>query len=105
VLDVVAQARALAEPIGQHRVLQALPGLAPRTLGPRPMPDSGLTQRELEVLRLMCQGATNRDIAQRLSITDNTAANHVRSILTKTNSANRTQAALLAVSRGWVPEA
>lgn len=105
VIDTVAQARALAEPIGQQRVLRALPGLPAHAPGPRPLPDSGLTQRELEVLRLLCQGASNREIAERLSISENTAANHVRSILTKTNSANRTQAAMLAVSRGWAPPA
>jgi DNA-binding CsgD family transcriptional regulator len=105
VVDAVAQARALAEPIGQHRVLQALPGFTARAPGPRPVPDNGLSQRELEVLGLLCQGASNREIAQQLSISENTAANHVRSILTKTGSANRTQAAMLAVSRGWVPPA
>ncbi len=57
------------------------------------------------MLRLLCQGASNREIADALSISENTAANHVRSILTKTGSANRTQAAMLAVSRGWVPPA
>lgn len=105
VLDAVAQARALAEPIGQHRVLRALPGLTTRAAAPRAGSDSGLTQRELEVLRLVCRGASNREIAQTLTISKNTAANHIRSILTKTGTANRTQAATLALSRGWVPEA
>jgi DNA-binding CsgD family transcriptional regulator len=105
VIDAVAQARALAEPLGQRRVLHALLSLTAHAPGPRPVPDSGLTQRELEVLRLLCQGASNREISQQLTISENTAANHVRSILTKTSSANRTQAAMLAVSRGWVPPA
>jgi DNA-binding CsgD family transcriptional regulator len=104
VLDAAERARAIAEPIGQQRVLRALSGLTAHAAGPRPGTDSGLTERELEVLRLVCQGATNREIAQRLVISENTAANHVRSILTKTGSANRTRAAMLAVSRGWVPE-
>ena len=104
VLDAVEQARAIAEPIGQRRVLRALSGLTASGAGTRPGTDSGLTERELEVLRLVCEGATNREIAQRLVISENTAANHVRSILTKTGSANRTRAAMLAVSRGWVPE-
>jgi DNA-binding CsgD family transcriptional regulator len=104
VLDVAEQARAIAEPIGQHRVLRALAGLTANAAGRRPGTDSGLTERELEVLRLVCEGATNREIAQRLVISENTAANHVRSILTKTGSANRTRAAMLAVSRGWVPD-
>ncbi len=111
VLDAVAQARALAEPIGQRRVLRALAGIPVPAAAPRhDTPaghdaDCGLTDRELEVLRLLCQGASNREIARRLFISENTAANHVRSILMKTSSANRTQAAMLAVSRGWVPPA
>jgi DNA-binding NarL/FixJ family response regulator len=46
------------------------------------------------VLGLLAQGLGNRAIAERLVISENTAANHVRSILAKTGSANRTQAAL-----------
>jgi DNA-binding CsgD family transcriptional regulator len=103
VLAAVEGARAIAEPIGQRRVLEALPVAVPGA-GPRPWVDSGLTDRELQVLRLVCQGATNRDIARSLFISENTAANHVRSILTKTGSPNRTRAAILAVSRGWVAE-
>lgn len=104
VLHAVQRARGIAEPIGQRRVLRALPGLTSSAAGPRPGTDSGLTDRELEVLRLVCEGATNREIAERLVISENTAANHVRSILTKTGSPNRTRAAMLALSRGWVPE-
>jgi DNA-binding NarL/FixJ family response regulator len=100
--DAVAAARAIAEPIGQVRVLRALSALPPAGATARPVPESGLTGRELEVLGLLAQGASNRQIAQGLVISENTAANHVRSILTKTGAANRTQAAMLAVSRGWV---
>jgi DNA-binding CsgD family transcriptional regulator/tetratricopeptide (TPR) repeat protein len=103
VRDAVERARAIAEPIGQRRVLDALPGPPPGA-GFRPGADSGLTDRELDVLRLVCEGATNRDIARALVISENTAANHVRSILMKTGSPNRTRAAILAVSKGWVPE-
>ncbi len=103
VRDAVERARAIAEPIGQRRVLDALPGAA-AAAGPRPGADSGLTGRELEVLRLVCEGATNREIASSLFISENTAANHVRSILIKTGAPNRTRAAILAVSKGWVPE-
>jgi DNA-binding NarL/FixJ family response regulator len=83
-------------------VLRALSALEPRSAATRPIPDSGLTGRELEVLGLLAEGASNRQIAERLVISENTAANHVRSILAKTGVANRTQAAILAVSRGWV---
>jgi DNA-binding NarL/FixJ family response regulator len=52
------------------------------------------------VLRLLGAGLSNRDIAARLVISENTAANHVRSILAKTGSGNRTQAAVYAAAAG-----
>jgi DNA-binding NarL/FixJ family response regulator len=50
----------------------------------------------VEVLRLIAIGKSNRDIANTLFVSPNTVANHVRSILTKTNTANRTEAAAYA---------
>jgi DNA-binding NarL/FixJ family response regulator len=58
---------------------------------------AGLSRREVEVLRLVAAGKGNREIAERLFVSHNTVANHVRSILTKTNTANRTEAAAFAV--------
>jgi DNA-binding NarL/FixJ family response regulator len=52
-----------------------------------------LTAAELKVLRLLAQGATNKAIGARLSLSPHTVANHVHRILTKTNTANRTEAA------------
>ena len=57
----------------------------------------GLSQREVEVLRLIAAGKSNREIADVLFISINTVANHVRNILTKTNAANRTEAATFAI--------
>ncbi len=57
---------------------------------------AGLTAREAEVLRLVAEGLLNREIGERLVISEHTAANHVRSILAKTGSGNRTQAAMYA---------
>ena len=62
-------------------------------------PDS-LTQREVEVLRLVALGKTNQLIADELFITPRTVANHVTNILTKTDSANRTEAAMYANRHG-----
>ena len=59
---------------------------------------AGLSQREVEVLRLITAGKSNREIAEELFISSNTVANHVRNILTKTDSANRTEAAAFAIS-------
>jgi DNA-binding CsgD family transcriptional regulator len=63
---------------------------------------AGLTEREAEVLRLVAEGLSNRDVAQRLFISPNTAANHVRSILMKTGCANRTEATTFAHHHGLV---
>lgn len=55
-----------------------------------------LTPRELEVLELIAQGSSNREIADLLSISERTVKNHMSSILSRLNLRDRTQAALLA---------
>jgi DNA-binding CsgD family transcriptional regulator len=62
----------------------------------------GLTEREVEVLRLIAKGRTNRAIAEELFITENTVANHVKNVLSKTQSANRTEAAAYAIDKNLV---
>ncbi len=57
----------------------------------------GLTEREVEVLRLITAGKTNPEIGKELFISSNTVANHVRNILTKTNTPNRISAAGYAI--------
>lgn len=57
---------------------------------------AGLTPRELEILRLLADGKTNKEIAQALFISTNTVAIHVARVLAKTGSSNRTEAAAYA---------
>jgi DNA-binding NarL/FixJ family response regulator len=57
---------------------------------------AGLSKRELEVLRVLAAGRSNREIAERLFVSPNTVANHVRNILAKTGTSNRTEAAAYA---------
>lgn len=64
--------------------------------------DEELSQRELDVLKLLAQGASNRDIAARLVLAEGTIKNHVSSILIKLHAANRTQAANMARERGLI---
>ena len=59
-----------------------------------------LTAREVEVLRLLAIGRTNKDVSLVLAISLNTVATHVRSILNKTRCANRTEAAAYAIRHG-----
>jgi len=58
---------------------------------------AGLSRRETQVLRLVAQGKGNRQIARELFVSPNTVANHVSSILSKTHSANRAEAAAFAI--------
>lgn len=69
---------------------------------------SQLTSSEMDVLRLVAEGADNQAIAQQLNITSQTVANRLGIIYHKLQVHNRTQAALVAIRRGWVtldPEA
>jgi DNA-binding NarL/FixJ family response regulator len=59
-----------------------------------------LTQRELEVLRLVAAGHTNREIAAELHLSPRTVHNHLAHILTKTKTANRTAASAFALRHG-----
>lgn len=63
-----------------------------------------LTEREIDVLRLVAQGASNPQIAEDLHITVNTVKVHLRNILSKLQLDNRTQAAAYAVQSGLISE-
>lgn len=104
--DAAERATGLAAPRGLRRVRrlaeQALRLPAGRSPAPqrRAAGPDGVTARELEVLALLTDGLSNREIAERLVISESTAENHVRSILRKTGSSNRTQAARYATKQG-----
>ena len=61
---------------------------------------SKLTDREIEVLRLMARGLSNADIADQLFLSDGTVRNHVSAILAKLGVSDRTQAAVIAIQHG-----
>jgi len=67
---------------------------------PQSNPLQPLSDREREVLMLIAQGSSNREIAERLNITEGTVKNHVSNILGKLQAENRTQAANIARQRG-----
>lgn len=62
----------------------------------------GLTSRELEILFAMAAGHADKEIAQRLSMTEATVKSHVRTVFLKTGTANRTQAVALAMRTGLI---
>ena len=96
---------AIATELGMLPLMERVKGLIDK-LGTRPTPrpvyPSGLTQREVEVIRLVSSGMTDRAIAEVLIISSHTVSNHVKNILNKTDSANRTEAATYAVLHGLV---
>ena len=64
--------------------------------------DDGLTAREIDVLRLIAAGDRNRDVAEKLSISDETVKAHISHILEKLNAKDRTQAVAIGVHRGFI---
>jgi DNA-binding NarL/FixJ family response regulator len=67
---------------------------------PQRLTKDPLTEREMDVLKLVAQGCSNKDIAATLSISELTARTHVSSILGKLHLASRTQAALYSLQKG-----
>ena len=74
-----------------------------RVVRRREGPD-GLTAREVEVLRLVAYGLSNKEIASRLVISPKTAGNHIQHIYTKIGTSNRAGAGLFATRHGLLPE-
>jgi DNA-binding CsgD family transcriptional regulator len=103
---VAAIGRARAEQLEAEGAATPLADLVDELLRDEPPPTAanghpgsnfGLTQRELEVLRLLTEGLTNQEIADRLFISARTAQTHVASILAKLDAGSRAAAAAIAV--------
>ena len=84
--------------VAQKLMLQIRQSAAPAPV------EHSLTVREMDVLKCMAQGLSNREIALKLSISTRTVTTHVRNILDKLDLANRTQAALYAVEHGFMKQ-
>jgi DNA-binding NarL/FixJ family response regulator len=98
-----AQAREVADRLGARPLRDAVDAFARRArldLGAGPVEAAVLTPREEEVLRLVAQGLTNRQIGRRLGISEKTASVHVSNILTKLDASGRAEAVTVAHRRG-----
>jgi DNA-binding NarL/FixJ family response regulator len=85
-----------------RRVIEGFARAVPASESSFPEALAELTEREIEVLRLIARGLTNAEIAEELVITAGTAKTHVRSILMKLDLRDRVQAAVLAYETGLV---
>ena len=101
-IRIVHSGGSLLQPLIASKLIQhmAQPQAAEQNSGRQPL--EPLTARELEVLQLLAAGQTNRQIADRLVVTERTVKFHVSSILAKLGAANRTEAVALANQRGLV---
>lgn len=84
------------EALGRRARLELTPEAEPAPASVRPHDRFGLTARELEVLALVAEGRTNRQIADELFITEKTAGHHVSNLLGKLDAATRVEAAAIA---------
>ena len=95
-IRVVAKGGSFLQPAVTTKVLAELNRLTSRAVpGESELPDS-LSRRELEILRLVASGASNKEIASALFITEGTVKNHITNILDKLGVSDRTQAAVKA---------
>jgi DNA-binding NarL/FixJ family response regulator len=99
----VAAGQALIQPSIASKVVAEFARLAPRPApAERDALPAALTEREMDVLRALAAGLSNREIAERLVITEGTVKNHVSSLLGKLAVRDRTQAVLRAQQLGLI---
>jgi two-component system NarL family response regulator len=96
-IRAVSRGESLIQPVVASKVLDRLAELSKKT----PSAET-LSEREIEVLRLMASGVSNRDIADQLSITQSTVKTHITSIFQKLNVTTRTEAVTTALRKGVI---
>lgn len=97
-IRVVSEGGSLLQPVVASKLLQHMSTQAGK--GQPAFED--LTEREMEVLRLLAQGKPNKEIAETLVITERTVKFHVSSILSKLGAGNRTEAVMIAAQHGLI---
>jgi DNA-binding NarL/FixJ family response regulator len=104
-LNAIERGEAAITPAIAARILAELarPGPAPAPASTEPDPDH-LTDRELDVLRLVVRGMRNKEIASELGISENTAKFHLRNILDKLHAQNRAEVVARAMREGLLED-
>jgi DNA-binding CsgD family transcriptional regulator len=80
-----------------------VPATEPFTLNQEKLGDLGITPRELEILELIAQGLSNREIAERLFVSENTVKTHSSRLFEKLSAKRRTQAVQIGKELGLIP--
>jgi DNA-binding NarL/FixJ family response regulator len=101
-IRVVAAGDAIVAPSVTKRLLDRFASRLPAANAPTPRELGSLTDRELEVLRLVARGMSNAEIARELFVSETTVKTHVGHLLTKLNLRDRVQAAVYAYETGLV---
>ena len=96
-IRAVMQGQSLISPSMASKLLSEFNALVRRAEDRQQFPAPALTSREIEVLRLVAKGMSNREIAEELYISENTVKNHVRNILEKLHLHSRMEAVVYAV--------
>jgi len=99
VRDVHAGGSALDPAVAKKVIEQIATG---KPYGAGPGPTEGLSEREIEVVRLAAKGLTNRAIGHQLGISERTVQGHLANIYAKLNVGTRTEAVLAAARLGWI---
>lgn len=94
-MALAARGQSVIDPAVSGTVLQDLVG--------RRVPGQELTALELDVLRRLAEGGTNKEIGEALSISGETVETHIGNILSKLHLSHRTQASSMPSSAGWCP--
>lgn len=95
----VYKGEALVQPVIAAKVLKEFAMLDKRNIKEGEMFYNDLTEREMEILRLIALGGSNKEIAQKLGITEKTVKNHISNIFQTLHVNNRTQAAIYALEK------
>ena len=101
-IRVAARGESFLQPSVAAKVVAEFARLSRKTVGTQNSVIEPLSERELEILRLMAQGASNREIAGTLFLAEGTVKNHVTNILGKLEVRDRTQAAIKAKESGLI---
>jgi DNA-binding NarL/FixJ family response regulator len=103
-IRTVASGQSTLDPSVAGKVMAHFTGerKMPETMGEMHEDFDGLTEREMEILRLVGDGMTNKEIGQTLFISDRTVQAHLSNIFSKLDVGSRTEAVMHGVRKGWI---